>query len=448
MTSPGRRYRTKSCSSFASGTSASPSRGTWLEDCLGRLHDELGQRGLRVRPHAWIGEEWFTPDDTPGIAIPFYLAHPRLMRLERKQILDVEGGSVAECQRILRHEAGHVVQAAYRLQRRRRWQKLFGRSSIRYPRYYRPDPTSRNYVQHLRLWYAQAHPDEDFAETFAVWLRPRSDWRKRYAGWPALAKLEYVDELMTEIAGERPMLHSRRMVDPISRIDRTLAEHYETQAGGNTRSRRRPSTTATCAASSPTIRGTAPRRRPRRSCAATAPRSARRSSRWTQQHQLTLDSILDEMIVRCRELKLRAPGPERKLRVDFTILFTATAVYTLYGSRAAPLVRPLRTTAHTGALAPGTAAPESLKGLSEQEIHNIRTEFEIVNTLRESGHEVRPLGVQHELKPIRRRDPGVAAAHRLQPAGGVPRRDRLRPERGELPRAVAAFPTPAATRAA
>ena len=114
----------------------------------------------------------------------------------------MEGGNGRDCMRILRHEAGHVVQHAYRLQRRRRWQQLFGPSSTRYPNYYRPNPASSDFVQHLRLWYAQSHPDEDFAETFAVWLRPRSDWRKRYAGWPALRKLEYVDELMAEIAAE------------------------------------------------------------------------------------------------------------------------------------------------------------------------------------------------------------------------------------------------------
>ena len=191
--------------------------GTWLERCLEELYDELAERGLRIRPHAWISNEWFSPDDTPGIAIPFYLAHPRLMRLERKMIIDVEGGTVPECMRILRHEAGHVVQVAYQLQRRRRWQELFGPSSTRYPDYYRPNPASRRYVYHLPLWYAQSHPDEDFAETFAVWLTPRSNWRRRYAGWPALKKLEYVDELMAEIAGRTAVVHApaaRRSAEP------------------------------------------------------------------------------------------------------------------------------------------------------------------------------------------------------------------------------------------
>ncbi len=305
-------------------------KGTWLEDRLDRLHEELDRRKLRIRPYAWIGEEWFSPTDTTGFAIPFYLAHPRLERLERRQILDVEGSTIRGCQRILRHEAGHVVQNAYRLQRRRHWQRLFGRSSQRYPRYYRPDPGSKSYVQHLPLWYAQSHPDEDFAETFAVWLRPRSDWRKRYAGWPALAKLHYVDELMHEIADRRPLTTRRRFVDPVSQLTTTLAEHYRRKQ-------------ALYAIRSPSVYDRDLRRifsdDPRHRTAPTAAGFLRRNraairqrvARWTQEHQLTLDSILDDMIDRCRELKLRAVGSERQLRADFTILFTAIAVHALYG---------------------------------------------------------------------------------------------------------------------
>src|SRR4030095_2531211 len=136
--------------------------GTWLELCLRALHGELEQRCLPVLPPAWISNEWFSPDTTPGIAVPFYLAHPRLMRLERKMIIDVEGGTVPECMRILRDEAGHVIQHSYRLNRRRRWQELFGRSSTRYPDFYRPKPASKNYVPPPRLWHAQRHSREDF----------------------------------------------------------------------------------------------------------------------------------------------------------------------------------------------------------------------------------------------------------------------------------------------
>src|SRR5207342_33874 len=203
--------------------------GTWLEDCLSTLNDELQARGIRLRPHAWISSEWFSPADVAGIAIPFYLAHPRLMKLEKKMMLDVEGGTWSECMAILRHEAGHTVQQAYQLHRRRRWQQLFGLSSKSYPLHYRPNPASRRYVQHLRLWYAQSHPDEDFAETFAVWLRPRSDWRSRYAGWPALKKLRYVDTLMDEICDQKPLISTRRVIDPLSKLTHTLAEHYESR---------------------------------------------------------------------------------------------------------------------------------------------------------------------------------------------------------------------------
>src|SRR6476659_4490079 len=122
--------------------------GTWLEDCLNALHEELKERDLRVRPHAWISSEWFSPDNTPGIAFPFFLAHPRLMKLEKKMMLDVEGGTWSECMAILRHEAGHTMQHAYQLHRRRRWQQLFGPSSKHYPLYYRPNPASQRYVQH------------------------------------------------------------------------------------------------------------------------------------------------------------------------------------------------------------------------------------------------------------------------------------------------------------
>ena len=58
---------------------------------------------------------------------------------------------------------------------------------------------------HLDDWYAQSHPDEDFAETFAVWLTPGLDWRARYRDWNALQKLEYVDELMRSLAGKPPL---------------------------------------------------------------------------------------------------------------------------------------------------------------------------------------------------------------------------------------------------
>jgi Putative zinc-binding metallo-peptidase len=304
--------------------------GTWLEDCVGNLHGELEEKGLRVRPHAWISSEWFSPDNTPGIAIPFYLAHPRLMKLEKKLMFDVEGGTWSECMAILRHEAGHVVQHAYQLHRRRRWQQLFGPSSKHYPRYYRPNPASRRYVQHLRLWYAQSHPDEDFAETFAVWLRPRSNWRTRYAGWPALKKLEYVDELMDEIAGKRPLLTVRERVDPLNELSQTLGEHYRKKRALYTFD-----TPRTYDRDLYRLFSADPKHRRSQPASMFIRRHRARIrqlvAKWTGENQLTLDAVLDDMITRCREHNLRAVGSERKLFMDFTVLLTAKTMHALFG---------------------------------------------------------------------------------------------------------------------
>jgi hypothetical protein len=298
--------------------------GTWLEDCLGSLHEELAERGIRLKPHAWISSEWFSPENTPGIAIPFYLAHPRLMKLEKKMILDVEGGTWSECMAILRHEAGHTIQHAYQLHRRRRWQQLFGPSSRRYPRYYRPNPASRHFVQHLRLWYAQSHPDEDFAETFAVWLRPRSSWRTRYAGWPALKKLEYVDELMDEIAGKRPLLTARERVDPLV----TQRDFGPLQKSRRSTPCHPRLTTVISTGCFPPIRGM-PGATGFGLSGATAP--VRKLLQMDCENQLTLDAVLDDMITRCREHNLRAVGSERKLFMDFTVLLTAKTMHALFG---------------------------------------------------------------------------------------------------------------------
>jgi hypothetical protein len=208
---------------------------------------------------------------------------------------------------------------------------MFGPSSKRYPQYYRPNPASRRYVQHLRLWYAQSHPDEDFAETFAVWLRPRSDWRRRYAGWPALKKLEYVDELMDEIAWTRPVYSRKLKVEPVNTLRHTLAEHYERKQEHY-------------AIDTPKIYDrdllrifSSDPRHWRHQAASAFLRSNRAGirqivSKWTGELQLTLDAVFDDMIDRARELKLRAVGSKRQLRLDFTVLLTAKTMHSIYSS--------------------------------------------------------------------------------------------------------------------
>ena len=192
-----------------------------------RLHDELERRGLRFRPHVWLSTDWFSPDGIPGFAVPFYVAHPRLIRLERKMMGEVEGGNRKWRHRIMRHETGHAIDNAYRLRYRADWRRVFGRGAARYPDTYSPRPSSRRHVLHLGHWYAQSHATEDFAETFAVWLQPKARWRRDYAGWPALKKLEFVDELMDEIANARPRRSDRSVTNALRNVDQTLGEYYQ-----------------------------------------------------------------------------------------------------------------------------------------------------------------------------------------------------------------------------
>jgi hypothetical protein len=179
--------------------------GTVLEPLIKQLYDELSAKGLVFHPPCHIGDEWFVPIGIPAIFIPFFLVHDRLRTLERAMMLEVEGGTPEWFMKLMRHEAAHAYSYAYQLQRKKKWQQIFGQTSDEEtPNTYRPRPFSRSYVMHLEDWYAQSHPDEDFAETFAVWLTPGLDWQKQYAGWRALEKLEYVDELMRSLVGSPP----------------------------------------------------------------------------------------------------------------------------------------------------------------------------------------------------------------------------------------------------
>ena len=179
--------------------------GTELDRYVRQLYDELSQKSLTFHPPCHVGDEWFCPVGIPAIFIPFFLVHDRLRKLEKNMVLEVEGETADWFMKLIRHEAGHAYSYAYRLYKKKRWQQTFGLASTVESEFYRPRPYSRSYVLHLDDWYAQSHPDEDFSETFAVWLTPGLDWRERYQGWKALQKLEYVDELMRSIAGKPPV---------------------------------------------------------------------------------------------------------------------------------------------------------------------------------------------------------------------------------------------------
>jgi len=278
--------------------------GTVLQSRINKLYKELEAKGLLFRPHIWISEEWFTPDGVPGFAVPFYLLHPRLIRLERKMMYVAEGSSGKECMKILRHEAGHAIDHAFRLHFKKSWRETFGAFTTKYPKYYIPKPNSMDYVLHFNAWYAQAHPTEDFAETFALWLAPGRKWEKRYEGWPALNKILYVDSLMNSIKGQLQVNSNSIEDSPVSEMTKTLGEHYDHKC-------------EYYSVDWPDVYDKELKRvfpgdmnnRELMKAVVFLQRSARELrllvSAGTGIHNYTLHQLLDEMIIRCRQLNLR-----------------------------------------------------------------------------------------------------------------------------------------------
>ena len=306
--------------------------GTELEPRIAQINAELEARGLAFHPFYYLSDEWFTPDGVPGIAIPFYLAHPRLAKLELKEMLEVEGGDPETCLKILRHEVGHAIDNAYALRRRPTRRKLFGDPGTEYPEYYTPKPYSKSFVQHLDHWYAQSHPDEDFAETFAVWLDPQGMWATRYAGWPAQRKLEYMDKLMRELARKRPVVTTRRTVDPLSRLKKTLGEHYRKKREhyGLDHPDFYESDLRNLFSDAPQYA--------KNMSAARFVRRIRRDVRstvasFTDSYQYTIDQLLSKIIERCRELNLRLTDSEEATKIDFMVFLTVQTMNYLHSGR-------------------------------------------------------------------------------------------------------------------
>jgi hypothetical protein len=300
-----------------------------LAERLAELRGDLDMRGLDFRLHFYLSDEWFTPDGATAIAIPFYMAHPRLAKLEEAQMLEVEGGEYEWCMRILRHEAGHALDNAYRLRLRRQRRRIFGLPSKPYPEFYTPKPYSKSYVLHLDAWYAQSHPDEDFAETFAVWLSPTSQWRQRYIGWPALKKLEYMDALMASIRARQARVDNPMEVEPLSKLRKTLRQHYRAKRRYygvdhpnfyDRDLRRLFSESPEYSANITAAQFIARNRRPTR----------RLVAGWTGIYQYTIDQVIEEMIGRSRELKLRLAVPEDQARQEFAVLLTVQAMNYLH----------------------------------------------------------------------------------------------------------------------
>jgi hypothetical protein len=202
--------------------------GSPVEKYVHQLYHELDRRGFKkFRPVCYLTDEWGCPDQQPVLGIPFYLADPNLRKLESAvdQLEDER-----QIMMYMRHEAGHVFNYAYSLYTTPEWRRLFGPFYRAYRDDYTPVPFSKRFVRHIEGWYAQKHPDEDFAETFAVWLTPRSPWRRQYKGWPAMQKLRYVERVARALADVEPIVNTGEVDITPEDISDTVAQFYERAA--------------------------------------------------------------------------------------------------------------------------------------------------------------------------------------------------------------------------
>ena len=207
--------------------------GSLLEPTLAEFAAELDRAGIRkVRPRFYLSTEWGVCEGTVAIAIPFYLARPELTEFHAERVGHLEGVGRLDLLRYLRHEMGHVVNYAYRLFETPDWLELFGAMDQPYREEFRVEPFSRRYVRNLPGWYAQKHPDEDWAETFAVWMTPDRDWHADYAEWPeALAKLQYCDHTMAALADCDPIVTADDMDEDVSVLTVSVEEFYDQGSG-------------------------------------------------------------------------------------------------------------------------------------------------------------------------------------------------------------------------
>jgi hypothetical protein len=201
--------------------------GTQLEGLIIRLYKELEAAGIAFKPNIYLSDSWGCPNEVPVIGVPFHLADPALCNLFG-QMSGIEAENDMTLMMVLRHEAGHAFNYAYRLYDEPEWKTLFGPFSQPYQDDYQVDPSSTRFVHHLAGCYAQKHPDDDFAETFAVWLTPYSHWQTAYAGTPALEKLQYVERITAEYNDKPPIVTGGRVDMPVEEINMTLSEWYET----------------------------------------------------------------------------------------------------------------------------------------------------------------------------------------------------------------------------
>ncbi len=287
--------------------------------------------------------------------------------------------------------------------RRKAWRETFGYASKRYPRHYRPRPGGRRFVLHLDKWYAQSHPTEDFAD-FAVWLKPSWSLAARFAGWPALRKLQYVAATMEDFAAasrrcvpattSRPIRIARRTLrrrlaamqrhyrgDDAEKIDKIL-ERVLTRR--RTRTRR-----------------DACQRLPRAEHAAAAAARGAPARR-----ERMVEELLEHLAGRTQLAQAAGSRGGSALRRVERLLVALTSK----AQKDVALVGAMKKLRVLVLVHETLVPPESIDHLTDQEGDVFGTEFDVINTLKELGHEVRPLGIGDSLTELE------AADHRLEAA--------------------------------
>ncbi len=319
--------------------------GTPLAAIVAEFEAELARVGIhRLRPRWYLSTEWGVPFNTVAVAIPFYLARPHLTAVHAQRVGYVEGASRADILRYLRHEMGHVVNYAYRLYDREEWVLLFGSIAQPYVEEYRPEPFSRRHVRHLPGWYAQKHPDEDWAETFAVWMTPGLDWRAEYADWPeALAKLEYCDRTVAALRDQEPVVRAEDRDEDVSELSLTVDKFYQALAPTGAEPQPRLDGDLRAVFEEPEAASGSPARRSGADLIRRLERELMADVyRWTGHFPERTRALLRHFAKRAQELNLTyAPGAEDRAIVALTALVTTLAMnYIQQGAYVPDLKRP------------------------------------------------------------------------------------------------------------
>jgi hypothetical protein len=311
--------------------------GSELQAHIQELYANLAAKGLCFEPDLYLADEWFVLERKTSIGVPFYLAHPRLKALEQKMMLEVEGGTPSWCMKLLRHETGHAYFYAYELNRNRKVQELFGPSPEEPPESYRPKPYSKSFVRHLDNWYAQSEPDEDFAETFAIWMTPDLDWREDYKGWPALEKLEFMNALMERIRGKPPRHIGKdrsfsasrsklKIKTYYARKQKLYAQDYPEFYDRDLRKIFSPD--------GPELQGEYAKDFMRRN----RKMIVDKVSEWSGEKKYIVSNLYKKLLARCKQLKMRVEKGDGETLATVTAYLTSMATNYLYTGKFKPTV--------------------------------------------------------------------------------------------------------------